>query len=163
MLIFSNCPVQKCAHPVVPALSLGALASRSLCVLFRTAGMGPSSLQLRLRVQQLRWKRFAGSWVIHKRRVILGFFYPLLFVLSFLHHMLVGSRKTGFPILPVTGLCASALKGCLCAIVAVSSFSLVRRLFPVPLLSLSSPPTTFLPCARIQPPEPAAGSPWELC
>lgn len=76
--------------------------------------------------------------------------------------MLVGSRKTGFPILPVTGLCASALKGCLCAIVAVSSFSLVRRLFPVPLLSLSSPPTTFLPCARIQPPEPAAGSPWEL-
>lgn len=46
--------------------------------------MGPSSLQLRLRVQQLRWKRFAGSWVLHKRRVILGFFYPLLFVLSFL-------------------------------------------------------------------------------
>lgn len=46
---------------------------------------------------------------------------------------------------------------------AVGSFPLIRCLpVPVPLLFLSSVPTTPLPGARIQPPEHLVRSPWEL-
>lgn len=60
------------------------------------------------------------------------------------------------------GLFTSSLQSCLYA-VWVREFFLIRGLpFPVPLLFLSYAPTTPLPRAQMQCPEPVVGSPWEL-